>query len=47
MPPTHLHTSNDAEDIYIGKHVELIVAQGASTEMSHYITEQGNYLLSH
>jgi hypothetical protein len=28
MPSYQLHTSNDAEEIYPGKHVELIVAQG-------------------
>jgi hypothetical protein len=27
--------------------VELIVAQGASTETSHFITKQENYILSH
>jgi hypothetical protein len=47
MPSYNLHTSNDAEDIYIGKHVELIVAQEASTETVHFITKQENYLLSH
>jgi hypothetical protein len=26
MPSYHLHTSNDAEEIYTEKHVELIVA---------------------
>jgi hypothetical protein len=47
MPSYHLHTSNDAEEIYTGKHVELIVGQGASTETAHFITRQENYLLSH
>ena len=47
MPSYHLHTANDAEQIYTGKHVELIVAQGASTETAHCITKQENYLLSH
>jgi len=46
MPFYHLHTPNDAEDIYTGKHVELIVAQGASSETAHFITKQDNYLLS-
>jgi len=47
MPSYHLHTSNDAEQIYTVKHVELIVAQGASTETAHCIAKQENYLLSH
>jgi hypothetical protein len=47
MPSYHLHTANDAEQIYTRKHVELIVAQGASTERAHFITKQENYLLSH
>jgi hypothetical protein len=47
MPSYHLHTSNDAEQIYTGKHVELTVAQEASTETAHGITKQENYLLSH
>ena len=34
MPSYCLHTANDTEEIYTGKHVELIVAQGASTETS-------------
>jgi len=46
MPSYHLHTANDGEEIYTGKHVELIVAQGASTETAHFITKQENYLLS-
>jgi hypothetical protein len=32
MPSYHLHTSNDDQEIYTGEHVELTVAQGASTE---------------
>jgi hypothetical protein len=47
MPSYHLHTSNYAEQIYTGKHVELIVTQGASTETAHFITKQENYLISH
>jgi len=47
MPSYHLHTSNDAEKIYIAKHVELIVAQGVSTETAHFIIRQENYHLSH
>jgi hypothetical protein len=47
MPSYHLHTPNDAEEIYTGKHVELIVVLGASTETAHFITKQGKYLLSH
>ena len=27
IPPYHLHTSNDAEEIYKGKFVQLIVAR--------------------
>ena len=46
MPSYHLHTANGAEEIYRGKHVELIVAQGASTERAHFITNRENYLLS-
>jgi hypothetical protein len=46
MPSYHLHTSNDAEQIYTGKHMELTVAQGESTETAHCITIQENYLLS-
>jgi hypothetical protein len=42
-----LHSANGAEEIYTGEHVELIVAQGASTETSHFITKQENYILSH
>jgi hypothetical protein len=35
-----VHTANAAEEIYTGKHVELVVTQGASTEIStlHYKT---------
>jgi hypothetical protein len=47
MPSYHLHTSNDPEENYTGKHVELIVAQGASTGTAHFITKHENYLLSH
>jgi len=40
MPSHHLHTANDAEQIYTGKHVELIVAQGGIHRNStlHYKT---------
>jgi len=47
MPSYHMYTGNVAEEIYTGKHVELILAQGASTETAHFITKQENYLLSH
>jgi len=47
MPAYHLHTSNDAQEIYTGKQAELIVGQGVSTETAHFITKQENYLLSH
>jgi len=47
MPSYHPHTPNDTEEIYTGKHVELIVAQGASTETAHFIIKQKIYLLSH
>ena len=47
MPYFQLNNSKDAEEIYTGKHVEQIVAQGASTETAHLITKQENYLLSH
>jgi TusA-related sulfurtransferase len=47
MPYFQLHTSNEAEEIYTGKHVELIVTQDASTETAHFITKQENYVLSH
>jgi hypothetical protein len=47
MAPYHLHTFNDAEEIYTGIHLELIVAQGVSTATAHFITKQENYLLSH
>jgi len=47
MPSYHLHTANDAEEIYTEKHVELTVAQGASTETAQFITKQENNLLSH
>jgi hypothetical protein len=41
-----MNTSN-AEQIYTGKHVELTVAEGASTQTAHCITKQENYLLSY
>ena len=47
MPFFRVNTSNDAKEIYTGKHVELIVAQDASTETAHFITKQENCLLSH
>jgi hypothetical protein len=47
MPSYHLHTSNDAEEIYRGKHLELIVAQGASTETAHFITKQKKIIFFH
>jgi hypothetical protein len=47
MPCYHLHTSNGAEEIYTGKHVELTAAQWASTETANCIRKQENYLLSH
>ena len=34
MPTYHLCTSNYTEEKYTGKHVELIVAQDASTDNS-------------
>jgi hypothetical protein len=40
MPSYHLHTANGAVEIYRGKHVEIIVAQGASTKTAHFITKQ-------
>jgi hypothetical protein len=36
------HTANDAEEIYTGKHLELIVAQG-----DIHRNKQENYLISH
>jgi len=39
----HLHTANDAKEIYTGKHVELIVAKEVSTQTAHFITKQENY----
>jgi hypothetical protein len=36
------HTANDAEEIYIGKHLELIVAQ-----VDIHRNKQEYYLLSH
>jgi len=47
MPSYHLQTSNEAVEIYKGKHVEVIVAQAVSTETAHFIIKQENYLLSH
>jgi hypothetical protein len=47
MPSYHLHISNDAEEICTGNHVEIIVAQWATTGTTHCITKQENYLLSH
>jgi hypothetical protein len=47
MPSYHLHTSNDAEEIYTGNNVKLIVAQGKSKETAHFITKQEDYILSH
>jgi len=47
MQSYHLNTSNDAEEIYTGKYVELTVAQWASTETAHFIIKQENFLLSH
>jgi hypothetical protein len=44
---TVCHTANSAEEICTGKHVEMIVAQGASAETAHFTTKQKNYLLSH
>jgi len=35
----HLYTANDPEETYTGKHVELTVAQGASTKTAHFITK--------
>jgi hypothetical protein len=45
MPSYHLHTSNDAEEIYTVKQVEIIVAQRASTETAHFTSKEENYLL--
>jgi len=39
MPSYHLNTAKVAEEIYTGKHVVLIVAQGASPETAYYITK--------
>jgi hypothetical protein len=44
MPSYQLHISNDAEDLYTIKHMELTVAQWASTETAHCITKQENCL---
>ena len=35
----HLYTANYPKETYTGKHVELTVAQGASTETAHFITK--------
>ena len=35
MPSYYLHTSNDAEEIYTGKQVKLIVAQRGTHRNSH------------
>jgi hypothetical protein len=40
MPSYHLHTSNEDEEIYTRKQVELIIEQGESTETSHIITNK-------
>jgi len=47
MPSYHLHISNDNVEKYTGKHVDLILAHGASTETAHFISTQEKYLLSH
>jgi len=47
MPSYHLCTFNYAKEKYTGKHVELIVAQDASTETANFITKQENNLLSY
>jgi hypothetical protein len=47
MPSYHLHTSNDAEENYTGKYVELILSQSVSKETAHSITKQEIYLPSH
>jgi hypothetical protein len=47
MPSYHLHTSNYTEEKKTGKHVELIVAQDASTQTAHFSTKEENNLLSH
>jgi len=39
--------SNYAEEKPTGKHVELIVAEDATTETAHFITKQENSLLSY
>jgi hypothetical protein len=40
MPSYQPHTSNEEQEIYTGKHVELIVAQGASSETAYVISKQ-------
>ena len=47
MPFYHLHISNYTEEKYTGKHVELIVAQDASTETAHSFTKKENNHHSH
>lgn len=47
LPCAYVHTSNDDEENYIGKYMELILAQGVSKEPGHSITKQENYLLSY
>jgi hypothetical protein len=46
LPSAYLLT-NYAEEKYTEKHVELIVAQDASTQTAHFITKQEINLLSH
>jgi hypothetical protein len=40
MPYYHVHTCNEAENIYTAKQLELIIEQGESTETPHVITNQ-------
>jgi len=47
MPSCHLRTSNNNVEKYARKHVELILARGATTGTAHFITIKENYLLSH
>ena len=47
MRTFQVHNSKDAEEIYTGKHVELIVVEVASTETAQLITKKENCLLSH
>ena len=46
MPSYQLHTANDAEEIYTGKHVELIVVWAASTETAHKTGKLPSYTLT-